>query len=106
MKSIKKKVLDQIAEWAIVYLGFHAPERLTLFVNDRARAIAQETAMRVSMEFMNRQGLLHCALCAQRHGLRYAELNMDGEIRRVLVCQTHYNAAARPPEKKLAEARS
>ena len=66
---------------------------------DHFRAIVQETALRATKELVNNEmkerGLIHCALCNERFGLR----NHNG----VHLCKGHYNILSKAEKKEPAK---
>ncbi len=87
ISRIKDWILDHMAK----FVATHKPERLNQLVRAEVTKLASDVAVRTAMQYLDRQGFLHCAMCAQRFGLQRAQLRGDdGLSREVYLCGTHY----------------
>lgn len=92
---------DWIMDKLCLFVMKHKPERLRAYIAKEVNALVQEVSVQASMQYLNRQGLIHCAMCPQRFGLQRAKMvNDKGEKREVYLCVTHYtqSGAARTQE--------
>jgi hypothetical protein len=89
-------VIDQLKDWILnqlcLFVAKHKPERLNSLIKSEVERLSSEVAIRASMEYLNREGILHCAFCPQRMGLQRARLQPeDGKAREVYLCMKHYS---------------
>ncbi len=88
IERAKDWILDKLA----CFVATHKPERLNQLVRAEVERLASDVAVRTAMQYLDKQGFLHCAMCAQRHGLQRAKLmGPEGKGREVYLCQTHYS---------------
>lgn len=88
-------MIDNLTDWVLdklaCFVAKHRPERLNKLVRQEVERLSSEVAVRTAMSFLDKQGFLHCALCAQRYGLQRAQLkNEAGVTREVYLCMKHY----------------
>ncbi len=88
MNRIWDWFLDKLA----CFVATHKPERLNQLVRAEVERLSSDVAVRTAMQYLDKQGLLHCALCAQRFGLQRAQLNDQAgkRTREVYLCTKHY----------------
>ncbi len=88
MAKLKDWILDRLAE----FVATHKPERLNALVRDEVSRIAQDVSVRSAMKYLDREGFLHCAMCAQRFGLQRAQMMTEaGNKHEVYLCNKHYS---------------
>ncbi len=91
MKTLIQNAKDWLMDKLCLFVMNHKPERLRAYINKEVTALAQEVSLQASMQYLNRQGFLHCAMCPQRFGLQRAKVvNDKGEQREVYLCHQHY----------------
>ncbi len=87
MFKLKDWILDHLCQ----FVAKHKPERLNALVAAEVKRLSSEVAVRASMEYLDKQGFLHCAFCPQRFGLQRAVLQDEqGQKREVKLCMKHY----------------
>jgi hypothetical protein len=88
MNRLSNWILDRMAR----FVAIHKPERLNQLIRDEVQKLSSGVAIRASMEYLDKQGFLHCAFCPQRFGLQRATLQDDkGKSREVKLCMKHYS---------------
>lgn len=92
IKTFRDYLMTRLA--ALVYR--YKPEALDNMVRKEVDKLASDLAIQMSMAYLNRERILHCAACPQRHGLRRKQITHKGELREVYVCPNHQNAFAEP----------
>jgi hypothetical protein len=76
----------------------YRPAYLEKRLNAEVMKLASEMAVRTSMAYLDKEQLLHCAMCAQRFGLRMSKVKYGDRIRDVYLCPNHLkNAIAEQP---------
>lgn len=88
-------MIDRIKDWILdhmaVFVATHRPERLNALIRKQVETLASDVSVRTAMQYLDRQGFLHCAMCAQRFGLQRAKLmESEGQSREVYLCMKHY----------------
>jgi len=87
MGALKDWILDKLAQ----FVATHKPERLNQLVRAEVQRLASEVSVRTAMQYLDKQGFLHCGMCAQRFGLQRTQLkNEAGETKEVYLCSKHY----------------
>jgi len=87
LDRLKDAILDKLA----CFVATHKPERLNQLVRGEVERLASDVAIRTAMQYLDKQGFLHCAMCAQRYGLQRAQLKTEkGETREVYLCMKHH----------------
>jgi hypothetical protein len=81
------RLIAWLADKAFDWLDKHQPEKMKRLIQSHVEKIVPEVALRTSMAYLNKQGILHCAACPQRHGLHRAMINK----REVYLCDKHYS---------------
>ncbi len=90
-------MMDRAKDWFFdklaCFVAAHRPERLNQLIRKEVERIAQDVSVRSAMQYLDREGLLHCAMCAQRFGLQRAKLQDQaaGRSREVYLCMPHYS---------------
>ncbi len=89
-------MIDRLKDWFLdklaAFVAKHKPERLNQLVRAEVERLSSDVAIRTAMQYLDRQGFLHCAMCAQRFGLQRAKLmGPEGNGREVYLCSKHYS---------------
>ena len=92
-----RKLFDPILLWMARIVLKYKPKLLEEKLNAEVMRMSSELSIRTSMAFLDKEGLMHCAFCAQRFGLRLEKVNYGEKIREVYLCQNHLSKAIREP---------
>lgn len=103
MKDAVKRFKKWLAAKLFPFVTRHVPDRVNGYIQERA----SEVALKVTLEFMDREGLIHCYVCPNRRGpLRnvgpYKACPKHVETVQKLVEEREALARAAAPEKAAA----
>lgn len=88
IERLKDWVLDRLC----LFVAKHKPHRLDQLIRLEVEKLSSEVSVRASMQYLDREGFLHCAFCPQRMGLQRAKLEGEnGKSREVYLCMKHYS---------------
>jgi hypothetical protein len=85
-------IKERVASWLLDWLMKNRPEQLRTAMKAATDKDVQAVALQTTMLYLDRMGLLHCAMCPQRYGLRSAVV----EGRECYLCNAHFSKANQP----------
>ena len=92
MKEIQIK--ERLVSWLLHWLMKNQPNELRAAMKAASDKDAQAIALQTTMLYLDRMGLLHCAMCPQRFGLQRTTIEEErGTARDTYLCVVHYSQA-------------